>query len=157
MGEGLRPASAATLVAAASEAAAQAYAPYSAFHVGAALLGESGAVYAACNVENASYGLSLCAERAAVCAAVAAGERRFRAVAVVGRRAGRDHSREHTSVVQERSNAGAVAAAECLPCGACRQVLAEFCGPQTTVFTVDAAGSIHRRRLGDLLPEVFRL
>jgi len=137
---------AATLVAAASEAAARAYAPYSAFHVGAALLGASGRVYAACNVENASYGLSICAERAAVCAAVAAGERILRAVAVVGRRADtEDPSRPRA------------AEGECLPCGACRQVLAEFCGDDTPVLTLAADGGIRWRRLGALLPEAFRL
>ena len=149
MHEGIGPDGAATLVAAASQAAVRAYAPYSAFHVGAALLADSGRVYAACNVENASYGLSICAERAAVFAAVSAGERAFRAVAVVGRRVTR---------VVAGSDQGAVApGGECLPCGACRQVLAEFCHDDTPVLTQDAAGAIRRRRLGDLLPEAFRL
>ncbi len=150
MENGIGPDEAATLVAAASRAAAWAYAPYSAFHVGAALLADSGRVYAGCNVENASYGLSICAERAAVSAAVSAGEHAFRAVAVVGHRAVRvpapaDHG------------PAAITGGECLPCGACRQVLTEFCHDDMPVLTEDAAGAIRWRRLGDLLPEAFRL
>ena len=80
----------------------RAYAPYSRFRVGAAVLAASGAVVSGCNVENASYGLSICAERAAIQRAVAEGHRRLRAVAVVGGRSG------------------------VLPCGACRQVMHEF-------------------------------
>jgi cytidine deaminase len=90
------------LVQAARRARRRAYAPYSAFRVGAAALSPSGAVVSGCNVENASYGLSICAERAAIHRAVAEGHRRIRAVAVVGGRAG------------------------VLPCGACRQVMYEF-------------------------------
>src|SRR5471030_1443505 len=91
------------LIAAATAAHERAYAPYSRFPVGAALLGASGRIHNGCNVENASYGLTSCAERNAVFGAVAAGERTFLAVAVV-------------------------TAAETLtpPCGACRQVLVEF-------------------------------
>ena len=138
----------ATLVAAAAVAAERAYAPYSRFHVGCALLGGSGGVHTGCNVENASYGLGICAERAAVCAAVAAGERALRAVAVVGgRRSARAHAAEQ----------GGVAGPECLPCGACRQVLAEFCPDDTPILTLGPDGRIARRRLGDLLPEAFRL
>jgi len=91
------------LVAMAREAQRYAYAPYSNFQVGAALLTARGHVYSAANVENASYGMSMCAERIAVFKAVAAGERRFQSIAIVGSGSG------YTN-----------------PCGACLQVLAEF-------------------------------
>ncbi|MBV8206156.1 MAG: cytidine deaminase, partial [Acidobacteria bacterium] len=93
------------LVAAAEAAMLRAYAPYSNFFVGAALLGESGNIYTGCNVENASYGLTICAERNAVFAAVAAEGAQFKlkAIAVANK-----------------------AYAACSPCGACRQVLCEF-------------------------------
>jgi cytidine deaminase len=91
------------LVAAADAARNQAYAPYSGFSVGAAVLLPDGRIFSGCNIENASFGLAVCAERNAVAAAVATGARRFRAVAVV------------TDVSPPAS-----------PCGACRQVLAEF-------------------------------
>ena len=98
----------ATLIATALEQVKSAYAPYSRFQVGAAVLAASGRVYGGANVENASYGATICAERAAVCAAVGAGERTLRAIAVCG---GRD------GVVTDY----------CPPCGICRQVLREFC------------------------------
>jgi cytidine deaminase len=118
------------LVLQAREAAARAYAPYSQFAVGAALLGESGKIYTGCNVENASYGLTICAERAAVFQAVAQGERRFQAIAV--------------------SLPGAAT-----PCGACRQVLHEF-APDLKIFISDESGRlIHEFTLADLLPGAF--
>lgn len=118
------------LVKAARAAQARAYAPYSNFRVGAALESESGDVYVGCNVENASYGLTICAERAAVCAAVAAGVQRFRRAVVV-------------------SDAEPPAA----PCGACRQVLSEF----GRDFRVDAVGprSTATWTLAELLPAAF--
>ncbi|HEY7503077.1 MAG TPA: cytidine deaminase [Gemmatimonadales bacterium] len=118
------------LVSAARAAQARAYAPYSNFRVGAALESESGEVYVGCNVENASYGLTICAERAAVCTAVAAGARRFRRVVVV-------------------SDADPPAA----PCGACRQVLSEF----GRDFRVDAVGPKRSVSwtMAELLPAAF--
>jgi cytidine deaminase len=119
-----------TLVDAARAAQQQAYAPYSRFRVGCALEADDGRVFVACNVENASYGLTICAERAAVCAAVAAGARRFRRAVVV-------------------SDADPPAA----PCGACRQVLSEF-GPDLRVDAVSAAGSL-TWTIAELLPAAF--
>ena len=117
------------LVEVAARARERAYAPYSRFPVGAAVLAD-GKVFAGCNVENASYGLTLCAERVAVFAAVAAGQRRIDAVAVV-------------------TNATTPTA----PCGACRQVLHEF-GPTMTVI-MSAGGETLVRLLSDLLPLAF--
>jgi cytidine deaminase len=115
------------LVAAAWAARDRAYAPYSRFAVGAALLAEDGRVFTGCNVENLSFGLTICAERAAVFAAVAAGVRRFLAVAVVA---------DTTEPVS--------------PCGACRQVLVEF--GDLAVRSVTRAGVVFEARLFDLLP-----
>ena len=120
------------LLAAARAAREHAYAPYSSFAVGAALRCEDGTVVGACNVENASYGLSLCAERAAVVSAVAAGKRRFATLAVVG------------------PPEGASA-----PCGACRQVLVEF-APALRVLYSDGEG-YEVTTLTELLPGAFEL
>lgn len=115
---------------AARAAQAHAYAPYSHFRVGAALEAEDGTVFAGCNVENASYGLTICAERAAVTAAVTHGARRFRRIVVV-------------------SDTDPPSA----PCGACRQVLAEF-GP---AMPVEGVGRNTRVAwtMADLLPAAF--
>lgn len=117
------------LIGVAREARQRAYAPYSRFAVGAALLGRSGRVYTACNVENVSYGLSICAERAAVFKAVSEGEQEFEALAVV------------TSVGGS-------------PCGACRQVLAEF-NYNMTVYVADTEGQYRAFTVEELLPEAF--
>jgi len=117
------------LIAVAVDARERAYAPYSRFAVGAALLGSSGTIYAACNVENGSYGLSICAERAAIFKAVSEGERQFEAIAVV------------------TSNGGS-------PCGACRQVLAEF-NYQMPVYVADTQGQFQAFTVQELLPEAF--
>jgi cytidine deaminase len=120
------------LVEAAQVARRRAYAPYSGFTVGAAVLTRSGAIYTGCNVENASYGLTMCAERVAIHNAVAAGEREVMAVAVA-------------------SEPGAT------PCGACRQVLAEF-APQPEVLrviVVDGRGNERPYTLEELLPASF--
>lgn len=127
-------ASAKALLAAARAARRRAYAPYSRYRVGAAVLDERGRIHAGCNVENASFGLCVCAERNAVAAAVAAGARRLRAVAIVtgGRSAG-------------------------MPCGACRQVLLEFADAATPILLAAPTGRPRSRRLGNLLPQAFRL
>lgn len=96
------------LILAAASVRENAYAPYSGFKVGAALLGKSGKVYVGCNVENASFSATNCAERTAFFTAVAAGERDFDAIAIVGGKDG-----------------GEIGV--CAPCGVCRQVMAEFC------------------------------
>jgi cytidine deaminase len=119
-----------SLIAAARSAQARAYAPYSQFRVGAALEGPDGSVFTGCNVENASYGLTICAERAAVCAAVNAGITRFRRAVVV-------------------SDVDPPAA----PCGACRQVLAEF-GLDLPIEGVGKERTV-RWRLAELLPAAF--
>ena len=119
-----------TLVDAARAAQQRAYAPYSRFRVGCALEADDGRVFVGCNVENASYGLTICAERAAVCAAVAAGAQRFRRAVVV-------------------SDADPPAA----PCGACRQVLSEF-GADLRVDGVSAARSV-TWTIAELLPAAF--
>jgi cytidine deaminase len=119
-----------SLIEAARAAQRHAYAPYSRYRVGAALEAENGAVFVGCNVENASYGLTICAERAAVAAAVAAGARHIRRAVVV-------------------TDSDPPAA----PCGACRQVLNEF-GADMTVEAVGPARSL-RWALSDLLPSAF--
>jgi cytidine deaminase len=118
------------LVAAARAVQARAYAPYSKFRVGAALESETGDIFVGCNVENASYGLTICAERAAVCAAVSAGALRFRRAVVV-------------------SDSDPPAA----PCGACRQVLSEF----GRDFRIDAIGprASASWTMAELLPAAF--
>lgn len=121
------------LVKAAREAAAKAYCPYSRYPVGAALLTLDGQVYTGCNVENASYGLSNCAERTALFKAVSAGCRGFAALAVAGG--------------QKRAAA---------PCGACRQMLAEFCAPETPVFFARLkGGAVASATVAELLPLAF--
>lgn len=122
------------LVAAALAATKHAYAPYSRFRVGAAVMDDRGRVFSGCNVENASYGLTICAERNAVFQAIAAGARRITAVAVA-----------------------AGGAAEPWPCGACRQVLAEFMDAEAPVWVAGRHHRVHEFRLGDLLPKQFRL
>jgi cytidine deaminase len=117
------------LIRAALAARGRAYAPYSRFPVGAALRSRSGRMFAGANVENASYGLSMCAERVAAFSAAASGELEFDAIAV--------------------ATEGGVA-----PCGACRQVLIEF-GPKMRVIMVDSAGGHREFTMDELLPDAF--
>jgi cytidine deaminase len=117
------------LIALAAEARLKAYAPYSGFPVGAALLCRSGRVYTGCNVENASFSLTVCAERVALFKAVSEGERQFEAIAIV-------------------TSAGAT------PCGACRQVLAEF-GPDMRVLIATPEGLVSASSVTELLPGAF--
>jgi cytidine deaminase len=128
-----RSRNASQLLRAAARARANAWAPYSNFAVGAAVLG-AGRIFAACNVENVSFPLSVCAERNAVAMAVAAGVTRIDAVAVVGG-GGRPTP----------------------PCGGCRQVLAEFCSPDAPVVYANPDGETVETTLGALLPRAFGL
>jgi cytidine deaminase len=121
------------LIAAAKRASENAYAPYSNFRVGAAMLLENGQIFSGCNVENASYGLTNCAERTAIFSAVSAlgaNQVRIRVIAVV-------NDRE----------------VACSPCGACRQVINEF-GPDAEIFYLGPSG-IQHNSMRDLLPDCF--
>ena len=120
----------------AKEAMTHAYAPYSHFWVGAAVLCGDGAVYQGCNVENAAYGECICAERTAMLKAVYDGHRDFEAIAICG---GREGAIEQF----------------CAPCGACRQVLSEFASDDLKIILVNAAGEIRILTLGELLPWSF--
>ncbi|HOV79715.1 MAG TPA: cytidine deaminase [Bacillota bacterium] len=119
------------LINAAAAARERAYAPYSGFKVGAAVLTREGRYYTGCNIENASYGLTCCAERVALYKAVSNGERNFEAVAVT---AGTDDY--------------------CTPCGACRQALAEF-GAEIKVYMANRRGEYLLKTVAELLPEAF--
>jgi cytidine deaminase len=121
----------AMLIGAAARAREHAHAPYSKFRVGAALRTNSGRIFTGCNVENSTYGLTLCAERVAVFKALSEGERSFDAVAVVA-----DTQRLTP------------------PCGACRQILWEFCR-DAQVILANLGGQIIVRRMSDLLPDAF--
>ncbi|MBI2824965.1 MAG: cytidine deaminase [Planctomycetia bacterium] len=122
-----------TLVAAALAARKRAHAKYSKFKVGAALLCDDGEIVTGCNVENVSYGLTICAERVAIQSAVAGGRQEFKALAVASAKA-------------------------VTPCGACRQVMAEFCR-DLWILLVDARkpSQVRTLQLADLLPDRFRL
>ena len=117
------------------EARKRSYSPYSGFKVGAALLGKSGKVYLGCNVENAGYSSTNCAERTAVFKAVSEGEQEFTAIAIVG-------------------GAGEELSELCAPCGVCRQVLAEFCDGEFTIL-LGTPDAIRVCTLDELLPLSF--
>ena len=121
----------------AEEARERAYAPYSGFSVGAALLTDQGEVFTGCNIENRSYPAGLCAERVAVFSAVAAGHDRFRGLVVTGGTKGKKPDEF------------------CIPCGMCLQVLSEFCTPDFEIFLVKSVDEAAEYRLRDFLPFVF--
>ena len=124
------------LIQKAVDTAKRAHAPYSNYHVGSAILSESGDVFVGCNVENASYGLTNCAERTAIFSAVAAGQKKFTAIAIV-----------------------AESDPPPFPCGACRQVMAEFCDPDMPVYVAPSANPMAfvETSVGELLPHIFKL
>jgi cytidine deaminase len=117
----------------AKNATRNSYAPYSNIHVGAAIVTEDGKIFTGTNIENSSYGLSICAERVAVFNAVSNGYRKFKKIAII--------TSEGKGI---------------MPCGACRQVLAEF-SENMEVITLDKEGNVIRFKLNDLLPHAFRL
>jgi cytidine deaminase len=119
------------LIAVASKAREHAHAPYSHFRVGVALRANSGRIFTGCNIENSTFGLTLCAERVAVFKALSEGERGFNAVAVIAD--------------TERLTP---------PCGACRQILWEFCR-DAEVILANLSGQMAVRRMSDLLPDAF--
>ena len=117
----------------------RAYAPYSNFKVGAALRAGSGKIYTGCNIENAAYSPSLCAERTAFAKAVSEGERQFRAICIAGGQDG-------------------VIKGPCYPCGVCRQVMAEFCDPDDfEIIMVNESDTVEIYSLRELLPKGFTL
>ena len=124
---------AAELLQKAGEAARKAYCKYSRFSVGAALLTEDGKVYTGCNIENGSYSLTVCAERTAIFKAVSEGDTRFAAIAIVG---GADNDLTRP----------------CYPCGACLQVMSEFCSGEFEIILTDGTHT-----LDELMPKRFEL
>ena len=131
------------LVKTAIEMTSRSYAPYSHFHVGAALLDKNGKIWTGCNIENAAYGPSNCAERTAVFKAVSEGVRDFEARAI----AGGPEDKAGKPQIQDF----------CPPCGVCRQVLSEFCGRDFKIVLVNSKGEQKLFTLGELLPESFSL
>lgn len=126
------------LIGMAIEARKRAYTPYSGFQVGAALLSKSGKVYLGCNIENASYTPTNCAERTAFFKAVSEGDREFEAIAIVGG--------------PKEQDAGVM----CAPCGVCRQVMMEFCSPESfRVILQDGKGGQNSYLLKEVLPFGF--
>ncbi|KGR78532.1 cytidine deaminase [Ureibacillus manganicus] len=110
----------------------KAYVPYSKFQVGAALLGEDGKIYHGCNIENSGYSMTNCAERTAFFKAISEGVTKFKAIAVVADTEG-----------------------PCSPCGACRQVMSEFCAPDMPVYLTNLKGDVLETTVGELIPFAF--
>ena len=126
------------LIGLAVEAMGRAYAPYSGYKVGAALLCTDGTVYQGCNIENASFSPSICAERTAFAKAVSEGQQEFAAIAICGGKDG-------------------VITGLFPPCGVCRQVMREFCRDDFLIYLAEADGSFRTRTLAQLLPDSFQL
>ena len=122
------------LLTAARRARELAYAPYSKFHVGAALISSTGRIFTGCNVENASFGLTSCAERNAIFAMIGAGDREISEILIIG------ESDEFLP-----------------PCGACRQVIAEFAAPSTPVHMCNRHGDCRDSTVAELVPFIFHL
>jgi len=119
------------LISEAEKARKRAYTPYSKFQVGAAVLCDDGKIFAGCNIENASFGLAVCAERVAIFKAISEGSTKFEAIAVVG-----DTDKP------------------CSPCGACRQVISEF-GEDIPLIMANLKGDVKIKKIKELLPEAF--
>ena len=119
------------LIKEAEKARNRAYTPYSKFKVGAAVLCDDGKIFTGCNIENASFGMSICAERVAIFKAVSEGSTKFEAIAVIG-----DTDKP------------------CSPCGACRQVISEF-DENIPLIMANLKGDVKIKKIGDLLPEAF--
>lgn len=125
------------IIRAALDAQKNSYSPYSGYSVGAALLTANGEIFSGCNIENASYGATMCAERTAIFTAVAAGYKEFKAIAIVG---GKDGEADMP-----------------YPCGMCRQVLSEFCNKDFKVIIARSETDFEEYTLGELLPHSFLL
>ncbi len=114
------------------------YSPYSSFCVGAALLSKNGKIYTGCNIENAAFGPSNCAERTAFFKAISEGQKEFTKIAIVGGK-------------------NAILGKFCPPCGVCRQVMAEFCSKDFKIILANSKNEIQTFTLGELLPQSFNL
>lgn len=128
----------AQLLQAAKEARENAYTPYSNFRVGAALLTGDGHVFRGANIENSSFGATICAERSAFASAVSSGAHSFAAIAIVGAPSGKEPDMP------------------CPPCGICRQFMTEFCGPDFPIYLADGNGGVKTYTLDNLLAQAFR-
>lgn len=118
------------------KAKAKAYAPYSGFKVGAALLTDNGDVFTGCNIENASYSPTVCAERVAIFKAISEGKNKLSMIAVAGGK-------------------GENVSSDFLPCGVCRQVIAEFCDSDFIILVANESGKYNEYKLANLLPNSF--